>query len=156
MNFKKLIYRIVATFGFVGYIPFAPGTWGTAAGLVVWFLIPWHAFWLNLGLVTFFFFLGIFASEYIEQRIGEIDPPYVVIDEVVGIWLAMTLIAPIQYPENLGLIVLAFLIFRFFDITKIKPIRQLELIGGGFGIMADDILAGIFTGIVINLGKLIL
>jgi len=156
MSIKKLIYKIVATFGFIGYIPYAPGTWGTAAGLVVWFLIPWHAFWLNLALVTFFFFLGIFASEYIEQRIGEIDPPYVVIDEVVGIWLTMTIIAPLKYPKDLGLIVLAFLIFRFFDITKIKPIRQLELIGGGFGIMADDVLAGVFTGIVINLGKAIL
>ncbi len=156
MNVKKLIYRIVATFGFIGYIPFAPGTWGTAAGLVVWFLIPWHAFWLNLALVTFFFFLGIFASEYIEQRIGEIDPSYVVIDEVVGIWLTMTIIPPLTYPKDLALIVLSFLIFRFFDITKIKPIRQLELIGGGFGIMADDLLAGIFTGIVINLGIIIL
>lgn len=156
MNVKKLIYRILATFGFIGYIPFAPGTWGTAAGLIVWFLLPWHFFWFNLMLVTVTFFIGIFATEYIEQRVGEIDPPYVVIDEVVGIWLTMTIIPVLKYPKDLGLIVLTFLIFRFFDITKFKPIRKLELIGGGFGIMADDVLAGVFTGIIINLGMLIL
>ncbi|MFH1213570.1 MAG: phosphatidylglycerophosphatase A [Candidatus Neomarinimicrobiota bacterium] len=156
MKVKQLIYRIIATFGFIGYIPFAPGTWGTAAGLVVWFLLPWHSFVFHLILIVLTFFIGIFASEYIEQRIGEIDPPYIVIDEVLGIWLTMTIIPPYNYHKDMGIIVLAFLIFRFFDITKIKPIHQLEKIGGGFGIMIDDIVAGAFTAIIINLGTLIL
>ena len=84
------------------------------------------------------------------------DPAYIVIDEVVGVWLALAIIPTLTYPKDLALIVLVFLIFRIFDIKKFKPIRKLELIGGGFGIMADDILAGIFTGIIVNLGILIL
>ena len=118
MDVKKLIYRIFATFGFIGYIPLAPGTWGTAAGVVVWFLLPWHSFWFNLILVTIAFFIGIFASEYIERRIGQCDPAYIVIDEVVGIWLTLTIIPPLKFPENLPLIIVTFLLFRFFDITK--------------------------------------
>ncbi|MCK9243999.1 MAG: phosphatidylglycerophosphatase A [Candidatus Marinimicrobia bacterium] len=156
MDAKRLIYRVIATFGFVGYLPLAPGTWGTAAGLLVWFILPWHSFWFNLILVAVTFFTGIFASEYIEKRIGEIDPPYIVIDEVVGIWLTMTIIPRLKFPEDLVMIIITFAVFRFFDITKFKPLRKLEMIGGGFGIMADDILAGIFTAIIINLGMLIL
>lgn len=153
---KKLLSRIIASVCFIGYLPFAPGTWGTVAGLVIWFLLPWHSFWFDLILVTVTFFIGIFTSEYIEKQIGEMDPAYIVIDEVVGVWLALAIIPTLTYPKDLALIVLVFLIFRIFDIKKFKPIRKLELIGGGFGIMADDILAGIFTGIIVNLGILIL
>jgi phosphatidylglycerophosphatase A len=155
-NIKKILSRIIASFCFIGYIPFAPGTWGTVAGLVVWFLLPWHSFWFELILVTVAFFIGIFTSEYIEKKIGEMDPSYIVIDEVVGIWLAMTIIPTLKYPEDMIWIAVTFIIFRIFDIKKFKPIHKLELIGGGFGIMADDILAGVFTGIIINLGILIL
>jgi phosphatidylglycerophosphatase A len=75
----------------------------------------------------------------------------VVIDEVAGMWLALLLLPKIQRPNHIPMILLAFLVFRFFDITKIYPIKNLERLGGGFGIMIDDIAAGIFTAIAVNL-----
>jgi len=156
LNLKLICYRLIATFGLVGYIPYAPGTWATALAMVVWFILPWHSFIFHLLLVSLTFFTGIFASETIEKRVGEVDPAYIVIDEVTGIWLTLTIIPPLSYPKNLSQIVLVFLIFRFFDITKIRPIDRLERIGGGFGIMIDDIAAGIFTAIIVNIGTIVL
>lgn len=156
MKVKSFGQRLLATFGFIGYIPFAPGTWASVAGAAVWVVIPWQNFVLRLMLVIAFFFLGIFAAEATEKRIGEFDPPYIVIDEVVGMWLTLLFAGPVQFPQDLGLILIAFVLFRFFDITKIKPIARLELIGGGFGIMIDDVLAACFAGIIIRIGMLIL
>ncbi len=156
MKLKILLNRLIATFFFIGYIPFASGTWASLVALVIWFLLPFHNFWFHVVVVVTLFFVGIFAAETTEKRIGEFDPPYIVIDEVVGMWLTMTIIPPLHFPKDIGLIAIAFALFRFFDITKIKPIDKLELIGGGFGIMIDDILAAVFTGVIFNIGSLIL
>jgi len=156
VKIKLFLSRLVATFGFVGYLPFAPGTWASLLAVVVWLLIPWQNFLFRLLLILGTFFLGIFTAEATEKRIGEFDPPYIVIDEVVGMWLTLLFCKPVKFPQDLALIIVAFVLFRIFDISKIRPIDKLELIGGGFGIMIDDVLAAGFAGIVIRIGMLIL
>lgn len=156
MKIKIFLQRLLTTCFFIGYIPFAPGTWASLAAIALWLVLPWQVFFLRLVLVVVMFFTGIFAAEAVEKRIGEFDPPYIVIDEVVGMWLTLLFVGPVRFPQDLGLILIAFVLFRFFDITKFKPIAKLELIGGGFGIMVDDVLAACFAGIIIRLGLLIL
>ena len=131
-------------------MPIAPGTWGTLAGLLFWHFIPVSSIYIKLALIIATFLTGILVSGRIERKDNIEDPGFIVIDEVVGIWVAMMFI-PAELSNNIMQLAIAFFGFRFFDISKIPPIRQCEKLEAGLGIMADDLAAGIFTGIVILL-----
>jgi len=148
MKRKFSLNYLFATFLYVGYIPFAPGTWGTLAGLLFWLYIPLNSIYIKLALIIATFLTGILVSGRIERTDNIEDPGFIVIDEVVGIWVAMMFI-PTELRTNLMQLSIAFFGFRFFDISKIPPIRQCEKLEAGLGIMADDLAAGILTGIVI-------
>jgi phosphatidylglycerophosphatase A len=133
-------------FGFgSGLSPFAPGTMGTLAAipfaLVLKSLDPaW--FWFAL---TVLFLLGVKLCSDVSQKLGVHDHGGIVWDEMVGYWLAVSLV-PLQWQWLLG----AFVLFRFFDIVKPWPIRQIDRkAGGGLGIMIDDVVAAVFTMIVL-------
>lgn len=138
----------VATAGGVGTLPWAPGTAGSAVGLAVgvlaakWLSPPWH-----LMLVAALFALGVSASRAVEQTAGRKDPSCVVIDEVVGMMLALFLL-PFRAGPYLG----AFLCFRGFDIFKPFPIRRMERRPGGWGIMLDDLVAGLYANLLVRGG----
>lgn len=137
----------LATFFGTGFLRPGPGTWGSAAGLGIWLAVAhWgHLTRGNLALGTAIAALvlllaGIPASTIVAREAGTDDPSFVVLDEVVGQWIA--LIAATLAP---GSWLLAFLLFRVFDIWKPPPARQFDRIHGGFGIMMDDVAAGIYA-----------
>ena len=138
------ISRAIATLFYVGYIPFAPGTFGTFAGMLfIWLLRPsmlWQAFILA-GVCI----IGVIAAGIAEKSFGEKDSQYIVIDEFAG-YLCSVIFLPLT-----PLIMLAaFVLFRFFDIIKPPPICRFEKIGGGSGIMLDDIAAGVITNVILQ------
>jgi phosphatidylglycerophosphatase A len=145
MSLRTLLKQI-ATLWFIGYLPVAPGTWASAAGLI--FVALAH---LSSGALTVLLFavtiLGIIAAGTAEKVIGEADSGHIVIDEFAG-YLASVVFVPHTY----GYLIAAFLLFRFFDILKPFPIGKVESrLSGGLGVMADDILAGIATNLVIQI-----
>ena len=129
----------------------APGTLGTLVALPLFFLIAPLAFELQIGFVITLFFLGFHASNITSKNLRIKDPSCIVIDEIVAMLLILILI-------NTDLIsfVLSFILFRFFDIKKPFPINWVDRqVGGGLGIMLDDIIAALPPIIIINIGYLI-
>ncbi len=157
------IARLFATGLFVGYAPWASGTLGTLLGLGVFFipgaqtiLLPLIGVGLVVGTIT----SGIVAraeghrlsriAEQVKSRFQpggspHPDPSIVVIDEVVGMWIAL-----VALPREIVPVILAFLFFRLFDIIKPAPARQLERLPGGWGIMLDDVVAGIYANLAVH------
>ncbi len=133
--------RIVATALGVGRIPIAPGTFGTLATLPLVALLWWSGRpLLFLPAVLLATLLGLWSAGQTERDFGEVDPGCVVIDEVAGMLLAAAALPP-GWPSLL----LAFAFFRLFDVTKPWPIRRVERWPGAWGIMADDLLAGLLA-----------
>jgi phosphatidylglycerophosphatase A len=138
------ISRAIATLFFVGYIPLAPGTCGTLAGMLfVWILKPsllWQA-----GILAGVCILGVITAGITEKSLGEKDSKHIVIDEFAG-YLCSVIFLPLTPLYMIA----AFLLFRFFDIIKPPPVCMFEKIGGGAGIMLDDVAAGIITNVILQ------
>jgi phosphatidylglycerophosphatase A len=138
---------LLATFGYVGHFPIAPGTAGSAAALVLYVLLRWTGSPLvEGGVVVLLLIAGIWAGSAAERHYGREDPGYVVIDEVVGMLVTLLFI-----PLSWSGVLLGFFLFRLFDILKPPPARQLEHLHGGFGIMLDDVVAGLFGNLALRL-----
>ncbi|MBU1337651.1 MAG: phosphatidylglycerophosphatase A [Acidobacteria bacterium] len=141
------IARMIATFFGLGYAPIAPGT---AVSLVVILLYRFALNGLNrpvyIGILAAVFLAGVWASSRHAAVLDQKDPPEIVIDEVAGQMIPLFLLKP-----DWGLLIAAFLLFRAFDIFKPFPVNRAENYPGGWGIMLDDIAAGLYTGILINL-----
>src|SRR3989339_1365140 len=152
---RRLIY-FIGTFAFSGGSPFAPGTAGSLAALGLLLLcvalLPAsvYAIALSLGIVLFIA-AGIPAAGYIEKMEGRQDPGCVVIDEAAGQWITFLFIPGAMLLSHPWLPVAGFLLFRFFDIVKPFPCRAAEKLGGGLGIVLDDVIAGLYAGVVLNL-----
>lgn len=132
-----------------GFSPFAPGTAGALLAALIWFGLSFIVseiclIWLTVVLVLVFTVMGIWATNRLEPCWGE-DPSRVVVDEMVGVWIAL-LAAP---SGNVWYALGAFALFRLFDIFKPLGIRCMESFPGGFGVMMDDILAGIYSFVVL-------
>ncbi|SKA77666.1 phosphatidylglycerophosphatase A [Paucidesulfovibrio gracilis DSM 16080] len=145
----------LATLGPVGRIPMAPGTWGSAAALL---LAPFLFVPLPMGgrlaLLLPVLVIGVWASGRAEQVLKATDPGCIVIDELLGQWVALlpvTVPTLVHYPR-LWEYALAFGLFRLFDILKPFPIRRVErLFPGGFGVMLDDLMAGLYAAAALTL-----
>jgi phosphatidylglycerophosphatase A len=134
----------LATAGGAGYAPVAPGTAGSAVGVLLYFLVrDWPLLWL-VGLIAVVTAAGTWASNRAAVHFGREDPGPVVIDEVAG-----QLVTLAGSGAGLGAAVAGFLLFRVLDIVKPWPARQLESLPGGFGIMADDLMAGAYGNILL-------
>jgi phosphatidylglycerophosphatase A len=143
---RWLIYLIGTGF-FSGYAPIAPGTAGSFVGLVLLFLIPGFSGWkLLLGCILVFF-LGVLTATQIERFEKKKDCGLIVIDEIVGLWITFLYI-----PENINLIgwISGFLFFRLFDIIKPFPARRSQNLQAGWGVMVDDIIAGVYANLVLQ------
>ncbi len=139
------LIRFIATGFFVGEKSPAPGTAASImAALIYFFVLPTTPafYWTMLILLTF---IGVLTAGRAEHMIGEVDPPVVVIDEILGYFIAMAFL-----PKTAGLAVAGLIIFRVFDIMKIYPMNKLQIVAGGLGIMLDDIYAGIMTNLILQ------
>lgn len=156
MGEKPLIPVILATGFGSGYCPVAPGTAGALLATVIWlaytlFLPPTTCIVLTVALTLLFTVLGVWATNKVIPFWGE-DPRRVVVDEMVGVWIPL-IAAP---AGNLWYALASFVLFRFFDIAKPLGVRQMERFPGGIGVMADDILAGIYSLFIIICAQWIL
>ena len=137
----------VATVGYSGYFPVAPGTIGSLAGLAVYLLVWWaQSPVVEAGLIVVLFAVGVWAGTISERYFGGIDPGPIVIDEVVGMLITLAFI-----PVGLSGAIVGFFIFRVFDVIKPYPAGRLERLHGGLGVMADDAMAAIYGNITLRL-----
>ncbi len=141
---KKIYVRIaeaIATVGYVGYVPVAPGTVASALATVIFFLLPSFTFTQNSMLWLILFVLGSYCAHIFERENNIKDPSCIVIDEVLGMSIALFMI-----PKVLWIYCFSFILFRIFDIIKPFPICLIErYVHGGLGVMLDDVLAGLIT-----------
>ena len=127
-----------------GYFPKAPGTFATlVAAILIYFLSPNNQ--SHILLICFCLAAGVIASKKLEPLWGK-DPKQIVIDEFVGFWIACLAINI----QNISHLILAFILFRIFDIFKPFGIKKLEYLPNGFGVMMDDVLAGIYAAVILN------
>jgi phosphatidylglycerophosphatase A len=154
--------RLVATGLFVGYIPWASGTFGSLLGCAIAFVPAFESPLVSVPLILVGFLAGVVTSAQVAAVEGhrltkiaaatkalfqpethrEPDPSIVVIDEVVGQWISFFLL-----PLNLPTVIVSFVLFRLFDVLKPPPARQVENVPHGWGIMLDDVVAGIYANI---------
>ena len=143
--FKRFLVPYFVTLG-VGKIPFAPGTWGSLLGLLIWWAISPLELYVELGLIVFFSLLSWAMITIYEQTTKKHDPKEVIVDEVVGQWIAL-----IGLPLTWQSMLVGFVLFRFFDILKPFPISFIDRnMPGAFGTMCDDIVAGLFARILVG------
>jgi phosphatidylglycerophosphatase A len=138
--------RVLATWFGCGYAPVAPGTVGAAAAVLISAVLGWGLV-ANLLAGIIAGVVGIWAATVEARRSGRKDPGHIVLDEVAGQWI--TLAGATAYGWRAWLI--GFLLFRLFDIWKPAPVRQLEQLAEGTGIMADDLMAGVYGAVVLYL-----
>ena len=133
----------IATVGGVGWAPVAPGTVASAVTALLLWLIPFS----RAGVVLFFIVVtvvGTWAAEHAERALGEKDPGAIVIDEVAGMTLSVVLL-----PLTAPVLAVAFVLFRIFDVVKPPPARQAQDLPGGFGVIVDDLVAGLYALIIV-------
>jgi phosphatidylglycerophosphatase A len=144
---KKTIINFLATGARVGDLPKMPGTFGTLWGIPIVYLLSCYPPYVYIAALAVFFIAASFISGAAEKNFGESDPGRIIIDEILGFMVAFFLI-----PFTLINVIIVFLLFRFFDILKPFPIKQLDRrVKGGFGIVLDDAVAGIFANIVMHI-----
>ena len=136
----------IATVAYGGLFPFAPGTVGSAAGLVVYLLVWWTGSpVVEVALILAVFAVGVWSGTVAERHFGGVDPAPVVIDEVLGMLITLAFI-----PVGLSGALTGFVIFRIFDVIKPFPAARLERLHGGFGVMADDAMAAIYSNLALR------
>jgi phosphatidylglycerophosphatase A len=150
MNIRSRIATGIATAGFAKHVPFAPGTFGSLLGLPIYYVMSLFSLpVVFFALMGFIVFASWIAGEA-EKALGDKDPGCIVIDEIAG--MAVTFFA-VEFSWTVG--IAGFVLFRFFDILKPFPIRYLEKrYSGGFGVVIDDVAAGIMSNLVLRIGLL--
>jgi len=146
----SLAAQFVATGAGSGYAPFAPGTAGSLVGLLLFWPLSRLPFAGQVGVTVALFLVGTLAAAHLARRLGLKDPGIVVVDEVVGQWVSLLLL-----PMTPLTVVLGFLLFRLLDVLKPWPARDFERLPGGWGIMADDVMAGIYANLLVRVGLLV-
>jgi phosphatidylglycerophosphatase A len=137
----------IATAGYTGYFPFAPGTIGSAVGLIVYLLVWWaQSPVVEAALIVALFGAGVWAGTTAERYFGGVDPGPIVLDEVVGMLITLAFI-----PVGLSGAIAGFVLFRIFDVIKPYPANRLEALHGGLGVMADDAMAAVYANISLRL-----
>ena len=134
----------IATCGYLGYAPVAPGTFGSAAGLVVFFAVRSSGSpAVEAAVIVLLFLVGVWSGTEAEHHFGAIDPQPVVLDEVVGMLMTLAF-----HHVTWGGAFVGFLVFRVLDVFKPWPAARLERLPGGLGVMADDGMAAVYGNLV--------
>ena len=131
--------EIIATFFYIGKLPIAPGTYASLLTAILYFIINPLPF-IQLIVIVILLILGIISSNKISIKLQKHDPSEIVIDEVTGMAISLLML-----PHDIYIYIIAFILFRIFDIFKPSFIYRVQNLYGGVGIMADDILSGLFT-----------
>ena len=137
--------KLIASVFYIGYFPIAPGTMGSFSALFLYFLIKDKPEVMGI-VILLCTIVGILSAGRTEKLLGEKDAQEIIIDEFTGMLVSLYLL-----PSTMIYVISAFLLFRFFDIVKPKPIRTLEKMRGGFGIMADDLMAGVYANLILQI-----
>ncbi|HRI47020.1 MAG TPA: phosphatidylglycerophosphatase A [Ignavibacteriaceae bacterium] len=140
----NLISKMIGSGFFTGYIPFASGTFGSLVALLIYLIPGFQRLEIIVPMIIIFSAWGIHLGNIFEKEYGK-DPAQCTVDEVVGMWISLILV-----PKTFTALLIAFLVWRFFDIVKPPPARQLEKLKGGLGIMIDDIVAAFYALAVIH------
>ena len=140
---SRLALALATSLG-VGYVPVAPGTFGSVVGLIVWAALPKDP-WTQLVAIVVLFIAGAWSAGVAERHFNGTDPGPVVIDEVMGMLMTLWMV-PVGWPGAL----LGFLSFRVFDVVKPYPANRLEELHGGVGIMADDGMAAVYANLALR------
>jgi phosphatidylglycerophosphatase A len=143
---SKAVVIFIAQGAYAGRLPVAPGTAGTLAGVLLYLLMKGFSPGIYFVVCLLLFVLGTWVAGRAEKALGRTDHPSIVIDEIAGYMVSMFMVPPAW-----GFLVAGFFLFRIFDIVKPYPLRRLEEIRGGLGVMLDDIGAGIYTNVVLQL-----
>lgn len=147
MKFRERAVIFLATGFFAGAIPFAPGTFGSIIGLPAAYFLSRLHLRLSMSIILLFIFFAIGIASAAEKIFNRKDPGKIVIDEIAGLMVTF-----VGLPFNLKTAIAGFIIFRVFDIFKPFPIRALERrVGGGAGVVLDDVLAGIYANLILRL-----
>ena len=136
----------IATCGYIGYVPVAPGTFGSAAGLVAYALVrSTDSYVVEAVTIVVLFVIGVWSGTQAEHHFGGIDPAPVVMDEVVGMLITLAFL-----PVNWVGAMVGFLVFRLLDVYKPWPAARFERLPGGLGVMADDGMAALYGNLVMR------
>ncbi|MDD5130829.1 MAG: phosphatidylglycerophosphatase A [Candidatus Omnitrophica bacterium] len=149
MKFKEIsdfLVKTASTVFFIGYLPLVPGTFGSIAGVGLFYLLKGAAVFTYLSVILAVIVLGLVVCGRTEKLLNKKDPGCIVIDEVAGMLLALSFL-----PYDFKIVFLAFLIFRILDTLKPYPASRLQNRHGAVGVMGDDLVAGIYTNIVLQI-----
>ena len=142
---KRFVLFFATGFG-VGYSPIVPGTLGTLITIPIYYFLSTIQTPIYEVTLVAFFFLSLWVSEKAEIFFGKKDDPRIVIDEMMGFLITM-----LWVPKIALFIIIGFFLFRFFDIVKPPPIRLVERAKGGFGVVLDDVVAGVYSNIILQI-----
>jgi len=141
----SFIEKLLGSGFYTGYIPFASGTFGSLAALIIYLIPGFENIYVIIPAIVIFYIYGVYVGNKFENVYGK-DPAECTIDEVVGTWISYLLL-----PKTIGIIVITFFLWRALDIFKPFPARKLEKLNGGMGIMIDDVVSGFYTLIIMHL-----
>ena len=143
----KHLARIIATGLYSGYFPFAPGTVGSGVGLFIYICLPGFRSYRFMAVSVLLFFIGVWAATQVEKTDGH-DASIINVDEIVGMWISLWFLpSSLSWYGWIG----GFFVFRLFDIMKPFPANISQKLSRGWGVMMDDIIAGIYTNIVLQI-----
>jgi len=143
---RNSLAKIIATFFYVGLIPLGPGTFGTLAAIPLFYALSFTPIYIYLAITVAVIVVSVWASTIAEEIFQKTDPGQVVADEVSGFLVTMILV-----PPTISNIFLGFLLFRLFDIAKPYPVRKFEKLPGGWGIVIDDVAAGVYACVTLHI-----
>ena len=146
MTLRTRAALVIATALGAGYAPLAPGTFGSAVGLLFWFVLP-DVHWVQVLAIVATSVVGAWSGSVAEEHFQRRDPGQVVVDEVAGMMVTLAF-NPLP---SLAWAAAAFVLFRAADIVKPFPVDRLERLPGGIGIMADDLAAGVYANVALRL-----
>lgn len=141
----NLLCRLIASVFYLGYLPVAPGSLGSFGALFLYYFVKDDPQFMAISIVVCSL-LGLLTAGRAEELFGGKDSGEIIIDEFTGMLVSLYFL-----PPRMSCIVAAFLLFRFFDIVKPPPINRLEKVPGSLGIMSDDLLAGVYTNLILRL-----
>jgi phosphatidylglycerophosphatase A len=144
MRILKAITIILSTFFYIGYFPFFSGTFASIFGVLLFYFLR-NSIFLHLLFILLLVVIGFLVAAQAERIFNKKDPGCVVIDEVAGMLLALVFL-----PYNIDIVVTAFVLFRILDGIKPYPLDKIQNLGRGIGIMGDDIVAGLYTNIILQ------
>jgi phosphatidylglycerophosphatase A len=145
---KTRLAVLIASFGYSGFFPVAPGTAGSAAALLVYALVRWAGASVpaEAGVIVVVALVGVWSASVAERHFGRTDPGQIVIDEVLGMLMTLAFL-PLSWTG----VLLGFFVFRALDIVKPFPANVAERLPGGVGVMADDAMAGVYGNLLMRL-----